>query len=48
MIPMKSFHGVLIPGSSQLAGVSVVAHGGTLANPFKWLTKDEFNKMTQK
>ncbi|EAX80138.1 hypothetical protein TVAG_543510 [Trichomonas vaginalis G3] len=45
MIPMKSFHGVLIPGSSQLAGASVVAQGGTLANPFK-LTKDELNKMT--
>ena len=45
MLPMKSFHGVLIPGSSQLAGASVVAQGGTLVNPFKLLTKDELNKM---
>ena len=45
MIPMKSFRGVLIPGSSQLAGASVVTQGGTVANPFKLLTKDELNKM---
>ena len=45
MIPMKSFRGVIIPGSSQLAGASVVTQGGTLANPFKLLTKDELNKM---
>ena len=45
MIPMKSFRGVLIPGSSQLAGAGVVTQGGTLVNPFKLLTKDELNKM---
>ena len=48
MIPMKSFRGVIIPGSSQLAGASVVTQGGTLVNPFKLLTIDELNKMTIK
>ena len=45
MLPMKSFRGVIIPGSSQLARASVGTQGGTLVNPFKLLTKDEVNKM---
>ena len=44
MIPMKSFRGVIIPGSSQLVRAGDVTQGGTLANPFKLLTKDELNK----